>query len=182
MISHGCTNQLPTENTRHIRRVNPIPRFRHNRINRAPIRNLARLQPQIDGKSLDHGPSDGESAGIGPDDDANEAEAEAQDDGKERHEAVDDKTGVRRAEEHACNADEGEEADDERRVGIRRGGEQEGQSGPVGHEGSGSAEADQTGLREDGFREQDLGDRDQNLWVSEPGWVGGGVVGHEEPK
>ena len=123
MVSYRRTNQLPTENTRHIRGINPIPGLRHDRINRAPIRNLTRLQPQIDGKSLDDRSSDGESAGIGADDDADEAETQAQDDGKERHEAVDDEAGVGRPEEHACDADEGEEADDQRRVGVGRGGE-----------------------------------------------------------
>lgn len=110
-ISHRRANQLPTEHTKHIRRINSIPRLRLNSINSRPISNLTRLQPQIDHKSLYDRSSESESAGICPNSDTGNADDFADDDGVEGGDLVDYETRVRWAEAHCEDAYEGEEAD-----------------------------------------------------------------------
>lgn len=75
---------------------------------------------------MDDGSRDGESAGVGANQDAAEAHELAEYDAEEWDEAVDDKPCVEGAKAEGADADESETADNERRIGVWRGGEEEG--------------------------------------------------------
>jgi len=109
-------DQLSHEHADHIRRVDPVARFRRYGIDGRAIRDLAGLQHDIEHERLKHGASNRVRDGVCADDDAREAEELADDDAEEGDESIDHEAGKGRAEGHAEDADKGEEADDE--VGV----------------------------------------------------------------
>jgi len=141
---------------------------------------LGSLEAEVDRESLDDGAGNGAGAGVGADDDADEAVDEPEHDAQLGHEAVDDGFGVEGPEQHGGDADEGEQADGQRRVAVWRRGEQEGQRGPEAGEDRGGAEAHETGLHEHGVSQHHLEDAEQDVCVADALRVGAGVVGHEE--
>lgn len=118
--------------------------------------------------------------GVCADDDTGQAEELADDDAEEGHELIDHEAGKGRAEGHAEDADEGEEPDDEVGVGVGWGREEECKGGPVGREGHGGEAADEAGLDEGGFVDDEGQDGEEDAVVRDPGGVGRRVVGHEE--
>ena len=113
-------HELSAEHAHHIRGVDSIPCFRRNSVDRTPVRDLAGLETEIDGKRLDDGSGDRERAGIRSDGYPRDADELAENDGKERHELVDDEAGIWWAEAHGAHTDQGEETDDEVVVIVRR--------------------------------------------------------------
>ena len=81
-------------------------------------------------------------ASVSTDDEASQADNFTNDDREKGWVVLHERAGEDRAECHCSDADEGKEADDEGGVVVRWGGEEEGESCPVGSEGGGGKEAD----------------------------------------
>ena len=183
MVPRRRPHQLPTEHTHHVRGIHAIPALGLDSVDRGPIRDLARLQPDVEKARLNNGPRDGVQTRVGADADSREADGFADDDGEEGLGAFHDGAGVDGAPGHGGDADEGEEADGEGCVVVRGAGEEEGQGRPEGGEGGGCEEADEAGLDEDGVFEEEFEDVEEEGRVFPDDFelrVGGGVVRHEE--
>lgn len=81
-------------------------------------------------------------AGVSTDDEASQTDDFANDDREKGWVVLHECAGEDRAECHCSDADKSKEADDEGRVVVGWGGEEEGEGCPVGSEGGGSEEAD----------------------------------------
>ncbi len=125
---------------------------------------------------------DGEAAGVGAEADAGDADAGAEDDGEPGCVGLHEVFSVEGAHEHAANAYQSKEADDNGVVFVWWRGEEEGECCPVGREGGGIAETDRAGVHEDGVASVQLEDGVDHAEVVETTGVRGGVVWHEEPE
>ena len=182
-VPHRRPGQLPGEHEHHIHGVQTIPRVGHKRVDGGPVRDLRRLQADVNGESLDDRACNGEGAGVGPNHHPDEAHDFAKQSGEERHEAQHDGLAVRRAEGHGTQPDERKEPNDERVVAVGRAGEEERQRRPVGGEGARDEEAHEAGLDQDGVLCQHQRHVSKHGEVVPPkAIVRDGVFGHERPE
>ena len=182
MVPHRRARQLPAKGGDHVGRVDAVAGAGEDTVDGAPVGDHGGLGAEIEEGGLQDGTGDGEGAGVGADAGAQQADDEADDDGEEGDHPVRHEAGPEGPEEHGGDADEGEEADDQGGVFVRRGGEEEGEGGPETGEGGAGAEAHEAGLDEERVGDEDLADGVQDPEVVDAVRVGGRVVGHEEPE
>lgn len=126
------------EGRKHVSGIKAVAGARGESEDGSTVGDLCGLKAEVTSEGLDDRCGEGGGAGEGADKDAGEAVGEAKKDGVEGDEAVDNGTGVKRAEEQTNDTDEGEEPDGDGWVGVGQGGEEEGQGGPEAGEGGGA--------------------------------------------
>ena len=103
-------------------------------------------------------------------------------DGEERNEFINDEAGIRRTKTHGSNTDQSEETNDQRRIIVRRRGEEESQSRPVRSKRARSEETNQARLHQNRMVDGDRNNTPQHLEIVDPARIRDRVIWHEEPE